>query len=599
MAVAAVAAVAAETDPFAASTRFAGLVHSGGIATGEKGMSMTVSEQTKTQTQRRMAYRMAYRAGFLKGDDGALLVFGVVGFAFLIGMAGLVFDVGRITKLHSQAASYVDRVALSAAGELDGRANALDRAVAAALGNEASVQDNFRFSFGNDQSVGIQTMVFLSELQANDAADPFARSPLPGDSEVARWEAGTFTYSVDPADAVADAVYVVVTATTETEDYLLFPVARFLVPGIAKQAQVAPQAVAGFVTEICRITPVMICNPNDIDSTPGPGYNVPDGTMVRASMQGGQSAWGPGIFGFLDIVGPDQMQERLRDGLSRVDPNTACVNIRQGVDVNPGQNVGPVTQGLNVRFDIYEGPLNRSDPRIPPDTHVTKGLSTRVNPNNCQYDESIDSVPFPRDACFMDQVAPGFERFQQNPLAGSGCTAFNGLNRFGNGEWARTEYWQTNYGAPAPPGGIISFPVTQNGTTTIRTVNYADASRYDVYRFERTLAPADQLAGSTDEVQAPTCSASPPQRDRRVLAVAVVNCIDNQDILNGNAEDVPVETYAGLFLTEPLGVDRGGVTFPWVQDPQDFFFEFVGEVDPGGNDPSVSSSVREFAVLYR
>lgn len=61
-----------------------------------------------------------------------MLVIWGVSFAVLFGIVALSFDLGRIAVTQTELQAYADNVALAAAGELDGKDDAIDRATAAA-----------------------------------------------------------------------------------------------------------------------------------------------------------------------------------------------------------------------------------------------------------------------------------------------------------------------------------------------------------------------------------------------------------------------------------------------------------------------------------
>lgn len=507
-------------------------------------------------------------AGFLQQESGTVTIFAIIGFAMILVIVGLIIDVGRVMNVHSQSNSYADRVALAAAAELDSRSNALPRAVAAAQGADAQVDTGFRLTLSGDDAVGVRKLTFLSTL-GPDPSDPFARSPVPGDVITATWTpADGLVYDAGTTAAAAnrDTTFVLVDTTVETENYLFFPLLAALVPSMETSASVAPQAVAGFNRQVCNAPPLMICNINEATQGAGAPFNPTPGQMIRAKMQGGGAGWGPGVFGVLDAPNGTGASA-MRDYMARVDPNTFCT--RGDVDVKPGQNTGPVSQGMNVRFDMYDGPMNgnRNSPQYAPAANVTKGLR-----DNCNGNKSNSSTPMPRDNCFMPNGA------WPNGIssgAGTGCTIYGGNARAGDGNWARNDYWNTNHNGQAQPSG------------------YSSMTRYQVYRYELENNPPG-LVNTPQETGAPTCSgAAPvtdPARDRRVLPIAVVNCVENAAILNGNAENVPVEAYAEVFLTEPVGN-----TDWWGASNDDVFLEVIGVVRPNLQE----SVLREYPVLYR
>jgi len=516
---------------------------------------------------------------FVRAEDGALTVFIVIMFVAMVGMIGLIIDVGRILNIHSQASSYVDRAALTAAAELDGEPGALQRAVRAAIGDAAAgplIPTGFRLSFSGDNAVSAARIVFLSAI-TDDDADPYARSPFPGDTPVCEWtpgggiDCGAFGFTQADADAVA--AFALVEATTETEDYIMFPIAAVFAPGIATQASVAPQALAGFKQEICNIPPLAICNPYE-DPGGGGAFTPIIGQQILLKMQGSGATWAPGNFGLLQMFadaggnncnGAPGSAAFIRCVLSLRNPNTRCISTR--VNTSPGEK-NTIHNGLNVRFDIYDPPLSRTNPATPPAGNVTKGKT--FNGMNCQtnkLEESASTTELPFDSCFETDT----------------CAGSAGGPRFGDGlgPGALADYWMTNHGAALPPA--LSGP----GVT-----------RYDAYRHEIATELAyggtdnpgivDQSAVG-DENGRPTCSTATPitqsLRDRRVLTVAVMNCI--QHGVQGNSTNIPVEDFLEIFLTHEVpheGADEDGL-----------FGEMLGVVEPGADD----GILHEFPVLYR
>jgi len=513
---------------------------------------------------------------FRRDETGAATVFVIVMFVMMIAFTGLVIDVGRIFNIHSQASSYVDRAALAAAAELDGQSGAFARAVRAAYGDGTAgplVPEGFRISLTGDNDVQINRMVFMSAI-ADDAADPYARSPLPGDTVLCSW-APSAGYSCQGswtvATAEAQAAFVMVEATTETENFVMFPLAAALAPGLSSQASVSPQAVAGFKQEVCNTPPLAICNPYE-SPTGGGAFTPIIGQQIQLKTRGDSAGWAPGNFGLLAMqsdagggkcTGASNSAAFIRCVLSLDNPNTRCVSTR--VTTAPGEKTA-IHAGINVRFDIYDSPLTpTADAR--PSANVTKGLTHKSN--QCAYNKLVSAtdpnddaytMSLPRDPCF------------QSNTCGTGATS----PRFGDGINANelTKYWQTNH-------GDLALPVDFDGST-----------RFDLYRYEidtskipnKSAADVDDPTGYKGEDGAPKCNASSidnPLLDRRVLIVAVMNCVENG--VKGSSSNVPVIDFMEVFLTEP------------VNDDGDLFGEVLGVVDQGDDD----GVLHEFPVLYR
>jgi hypothetical protein len=97
------------------------------------------------------------------------------------------------------------------------------------------------------------------------------------------------------------------------------------------------------------------------------------------------------------------------------------------------------------------------------------------------------------------------------------------------------------------------------------------------------------------ETSNPTCSSAAPStdpaRDRRVLPIAVVNCLE--DPPTGNTDLNNVVGYLDVFLTEPVGNENWWcLTSPCNQD---IYVEVISFVRAN----TQKSVLREYPVLYR
>lgn len=506
---------------------------------------------------------------FANDERGSIVVFVVVVFALLVAFVGLSVDVGRIMNIHSQANSYADRVALAAATELDKTNSSLTRAVTAAVGQggvAGLVDPGVRFSLSGDSAVGISKLTFMSAL-GPDPQDPYARSPVAGDVVVAEWTpGGGFTYpnGFDAASAATSANFVLATTTTETENYVLFPIASWLVPGVATQASVAPQAVAGYKQSVCNFPPVTICNPYENTTAPyGGPFNAIIGQQIKMQGIGPGTSWTPGGFGFLQTPAgsgaphcnspPGQTGDisgaaYLRCILALVQPNTRCVD--SGVSIRPGQ-VETANVGLNVMFDIYDAPLQnkKTDPAFGPSANVTTGWNSTSNCRLANQTPSVTNTPLPRDPCLITDTCSPNARF------GDGVTNAQ-LNA----------YWQATHGA--------NLPAAISGATT----------RYEVYRHEMDINQIPE-----GPVCAPVANGvNNPIRDRRVMIGAIINCLEQG--ITGAATDVPVIAYGEFFITEEIG-DPGTAG----NAGSAMYAEVIGVVEPTSN----NSVVRTYPVLHR
>ncbi|MFD1156586.1 Tad domain-containing protein [Roseovarius aestuarii] len=472
---------------------------------------------------------------FKSDECGAMLVFWGVSFAVILGIVALSFDMGRIAVTRTELQSFADSVALASAGELDGRADAITRATAAAAN---MISDNKTYGSGNAtlQGAADYTLTFLSSLPASDTSAITA-------------------VTNDPAEAR----YVRVTTTPSTVN-LTFAAAFSALMGVpGPDNQAGASAVAGFTQFACDVTPLMFCIPN---SSFNADNNI--GDMVRLRAGGNGAAWGPGDFGFLDPNNVKVDQSGPCAGLSGVqldacllgaiDVITQCFDQR-GVDMEPGQKVGIEDAIFNIRFDIYKSTQQgkKNDPDYAPAPNVIKGIVPQGGGTCIGQNEQIspDTVGMPRDDCF-----------------GSGSCA-----RFGDGNWSggRVTYVNTNYAGTDP----------HPGATT----------RYQYYKAEIAAAGTGDILSGLAETGRPQCSSNQSaDPDRRVVIAAGIDCAANS--IKGSATNVPVKEFVKIFLTEPVGDD--GTSPPTL----DIWGEVIGSAGGQGAGGS-GGVFKDVVQLYR
>jgi Flp pilus assembly protein TadG len=104
---------------------------------------MIMRERIRKESARRRAGRA--------GQRGYVLIALTLGLVFLLGMAGLAVDIGRMYVTKSEAQSFVDSAAFSGALQLDGTAAGITRAQTA-VGNNPK-----KWEFQNDAFTNVQT----------------------------------------------------------------------------------------------------------------------------------------------------------------------------------------------------------------------------------------------------------------------------------------------------------------------------------------------------------------------------------------------------------------------------------------------------------
>ena len=88
---------------------------------------------------------------FRRAEDGTAAILWAISLVVVLGLVALAFDIGRLGATQSELQSFADNVALAAAGELDGKADAITRATAAAAN---LVSDSQTFANGDQALAG-------------------------------------------------------------------------------------------------------------------------------------------------------------------------------------------------------------------------------------------------------------------------------------------------------------------------------------------------------------------------------------------------------------------------------------------------------------
>jgi Flp pilus assembly protein TadG len=491
-----------------------------------------------------------------KDEGGSVVVWTTVAMTGFIGVGALVLDGGRIFNMHSQMQSYADHVALAAAYELAGDSAAISRAITAATGGAAGpiVTDAQNYSFTGDAALTVATMTFLSKLGTGQGN----AGEVAGDVVQYAWAGGAAAATNAQSQASR---FVEVTVTPRTVGLVMTPILAALgIRNGAASGLISARATAGFTRAACRFPPLMICNPTENPAGGGVfNWEQMIGRQILLKSQSGGAQWAPGNYGLLDLSGfqtPDCNgggASFIRCLLGVADPGTQCVLQDEGVDLKPGNNVGPTRVGFNVRFDMWDPPLQnqRTNAAFAPARNVLKGETHAAN--RCREQDLVDtpSVPLPRDPGISD------------------------ASRIGNGiPLANLQaYWATNH-------PTIAWPFAAGVKPT----------RYDIYRKEISLNPPP----SSGEPMGPTCAPAPVTepanmdtvQDRRVLITAVINCRENN--VHGAMDNVPVENFAIMFLTEPVINDAA-------TNGDGIFGEMLGIVKAN----QANGVLHEFPVLYR
>ncbi len=467
----------------------------------------------------------------------------------LIAAGGIAFDYARLATMDTELQNAADQAALAAASQLDGEAGACARAAAAAAGLLAN-----ETLLANEAASSRAVVVPNEPTCDDDGSIRFYRS----------YNKATDTFGPEATDD-ASAKVVLVRVNAREAFYALTPVV-----GALSSGSIDAEAVASIGSAICKVPPVMMCNPAEPDGNTNASFdfNPPRGAGLRLVID---SPDAPGNFGFLRVDEAGAREVAMQLGYDN--PPHGCISADGGIETQPG-DMQSVRAAFNTRFDISENggmtcpgngvcspsinsrkDLVRNDacglstntgsdhwhealiPYRAPNTNPLHETDNRMNGTNA-YPETMG---FPRDLCHAVSV---------NGV----CSSANG-GIVGDGAWDVDAYFWVNYQWPR------NVWTTNTGLGSI--TNVAGVTRYDVYKWEMrptTPVPASSItrtvSGGFTANARPVCrspgldpTATPPETDRRRISVAVVNC-EAQNVA-GHRTNVQVRKWLDVFLVEP------------------------------------------------
>lgn len=489
---------------------------------------------------------------FRTDERGAIAPIYIVSLVGLIAMAGISYDYGQMAALDTELQNAADQAAIAAVTQLDGSANAITNATAAASGLVSN--STVMASDGGAAALAVSGLVFYT-TKADAEAD------------------------TSPTTTPAAAKYVKVSIAARKAKYALTPIT-----GLIFSPNLVAAATAGLGSAVCKVPPMFICNPNsnpavfDVDTLIGRG-------MIM-KQQG--ASLSPGNYGFLE-TGTGSGANDISKLLGYVSPEGDCASL-ENPSTAPGKKTS-VIDAFNTRFDVYDqgDPINcYGSNACPPSDNsrkdlVQEGASAPNSKNACSIGNSgwkVSPNPYrPTAALRCDQGdctlgsgtypdAMGYPRDICHAWSLDGSCA-NG--KLGTGVWDVDAYWRVNYGAAY--GSQVG----------------ASPTRYAVYKWERANAAANRTFTTTGppaktykDYKAAICRApvapAATQVDRRVLPFAVVNCTG---LGSGNTPVNPIG-WVNVFLVEP-SLDRKGAGTPAASytDLGDIYAEIIGKTDQG------------------
>lgn len=515
-----------------------------------------------------------------RSADGAVAPLIALSLLALIAAGGVAFDYARLASMDSELQNAADQAALAAVSQLDGFDGACARAGAAA-----------------------RAMVSNSTIMSNDPGTSAVEVP----SETACDAVGAVRFyqnrgKTTAATTNANAKFVEVTVNPRTAFYALTPVV-----GAFSSGPVAATAFAGLGEAICKVPPLMLCNPKE---STDPDFDVAAyiGKGIRlVAHDGGNDDMPPGNFGFL-ASGIGNGAQELSRVLGRANITGNCI-AASGVTTEPG-NMISVRDALNTRFDIYGNGLNnacsKDDGLCPPSRNTRKDvLKGWTKPNVCGF-KGVDTegwvlpaMPYPP----VGMTTPGLLTDAQATAAypmgypRDFCHAFSVMGscsggRIGDGIWDRRAYFlsnSANYGTTPPTSAQL---IAIYGTDT--------PTRYQVYRhemdnFATLLQPQTMGTGNNRQTSngIPVCTPpgitpSATQLDRRVISAAVINCTAQG--VKGRKSNIQVADWIDLFLVEPA-LDRPNT------ETNNIYVELIGLTDNATDEEAIQQIKKSVPYL--
>jgi Flp pilus assembly protein TadG len=551
--------------------------------------------------------------------DGAVAPTVALSLTALIAAGGIAFDYARMASMDTELQSAADQAALAAAAQLDGEDGACERAVAAARSMVAH-----QTKMANDNG-GLAVTIADPGVCNSDTTITFNAN-----ASIRFYQDKDKTQE---SDDDSNAKFVEVQVADRRANYALTPIAAAFNSG-----DMSAIAFAGLDSAICKVPPLMLCNPNETDD---PDFTIANyiGVGIRLIANDGGGTYGPGNFGFLD-VGAGNGASTLKQELGQLNHPGDCVS-GDGVTTETGSIIS-TRDALNTRFGVYDQGLNNpcggnGSALCPPSANIRQDLVLRGNGNTIQKLQFAGNLtgnqngwvqganPYPGTVlnpvdcdrnspnnCYgwTSSVPVGAHALSDAELPASGtnalppmgyprdiCHSFSVLGscakgRIGDGNWDRFAYFKTN---------SVSYPevasLTKANTAAFNTLlngwfGTPTPTRYKVYQWEMANAASRLLSQATPNggftaysnpanlsgEPSPAISPSATQIDRRVLSVAVINC-DAEDV-SGHTEDVNVKKWIDIFLVEP--------SVPRVRtENSDVYVEVIGLTQNASNEGAV------------
>lgn len=283
-------------------------------------------------------------------QQGIALVLAVIGLLIIVAVSGLALDVSHAMLNKSRVQNVVDAAALAGA-----------RVLSDTEGNVLSAETEARNVFtANTTASGNRKMI--DGISMADVDVEFSATLEP------------FVVGSTPPE------YVRVRVNNFAIPAWLIQVAGINETTLRASAVAGPSPTLGTA---CDLVPLIICGDPGAGA-PLFGYEDDEVHILKASSESGSSSGeiGPGNFQLARLggSGANTVRNNLAGGFE------GCVNLNDNIPTEPGNEVGPVAQGINTRLGVYAGPISPGD--YPPD------VVTETPTSDISYDDESGNIVF-------------------------------------------------------------------------------------------------------------------------------------------------------------------------------------------------------------
>ena len=271
-----------------------------------------------------------------KNERGSILATSALGMLSILLAVGLGVDISRFYLTKNELQNAADASALAAVTGFNGKASGITEATNRAVAN----MNNWNFQ-KNGVSFSRANVQFAVNLD------------------------GPYMSEGSAAGQAKNIRFVKVTSSMSAVDV------SFAAAVLGSTKNLDATATAGFsvpLNKICQWLPAFVL---DFPTNP----IAPGNVYTFRAMAGGFVS--PGNYQLLspDGTGGADVRTQMANGV------TICVSPGDEIKTKPGMTAGDVRQGINTRFDIYQGSV---DPDTsPPDTNVAENI------NHQAYDDGV------------------------------------------------------------------------------------------------------------------------------------------------------------------------------------------------------------------